>query len=360
MERVGRRIRRRRSDRPRSRAAPECCIKKPGPMPFPQFDRRRLQLRPLSERVHDLDLSCMTRPGDLPPDFAHPSIPILARRIVEARRQDAAVIFFCGAHVLRQGNGPLLIDLMRRGLLTHLALNGAGAIHDFEFALIGATTESVARYIKEGQFGLWRETGRINEAARDAARDDIGLGEAIGRMIETEAFPHRDVSVLAAGYRLHVPVTVHVAFGQDIIHEHPNFDAAATGKAADNDFLVFCHSVSRLEGGVYLNIGSAVAGPEVYLKALSMSRNVARQEQREIKRFTTAVFDLIPIDSDTTREVPKTDPRYYYRPYKTVLVRTVADGGESRYIQGEHRLTVPALYHAVVAAAETSPSLLDS
>lgn len=323
-------------------------------MPFPRFDRRRLQLRPLSERIHDLDLSCLKHPGDPPPDFAHPSIPILARRIVEARRRGAAVIFFCGAHVLRQGNGPLLIDLMRRGRITHLALNGAGAIHDFEFALIGATTESVARYIKEGQFGLWWETGRINEAARDAARDDIGLGEAIGRMIETEAFPHRDISVLAAGYRLQVPVTVHVAFGQDIIHEHPNFDPAATGKAADNDFLIFCHGVSQLEGGVYLNIGSAVAGPEVYLKALSMSRNAARQERREIRHFTTAVFDLIPIESDTTREVPKTDPRYYYRPYKTVLVRTVADGGESHYIQGEHRLTVPALYHAVLAAAESS------
>ncbi|WP_460183231.1 GSU2086 family protein [Thermopirellula anaerolimosa] len=325
-------------------------------MPFPRFDRRRLQLRPLSERVHDLDLSCMRHPGDPPPDFSHPSLSVLASRIVEARRRDSAVIFFCGAHVLRQGNGPLLIDLMRRGLLTHLALNGAGAIHDFEFALIGATTESVARYIKEGQFGLWQETGRINEAAQIAARDDIGLGEAIGRVIETESFPHRDISVLAAGYRLRVPVTVHVAFGQDIIHEHPNFDAAATGKAADNDFLVFCRSVSQLEGGVFLNIGSAVAGPEVYLKALSMSRNAAKQEHREIRHFTTGVFDLIPIESDTTREVPKTDPRYYYRPYKTVLVRTVADGGESHYVQGEHRLTVPALYHAVIAATE-SPSV---
>ncbi|GAB4132749.1 MAG: hypothetical protein Kow0040_13960 [Thermogutta sp.] len=298
----------------------------------------------------------MRHPGDPPPDFSHPSLSVLASRIVEARRRDSAVIFFCGAHVLRQGNGPLLIDLMRRGLLTHLALNGAGAIHDFEFALIGATTESVARYIKEGQFGLWQETGRINEAAQIAARDDIGLGEAIGRVIETESFPHRDISVLAAGYRLRVPVTVHVAFGQDIIHEHPNFDAAATGKAADNDFLVFCRSVSQLEGGVFLNIGSAVAGPEVYLKALSMSRNAAKQEHRAIRHFTTGVFDLIPIESDTTREVPKTDPRYYYRPYKTVLVRTVADGGESHYVQGEHRLTVPALYHAVIAATE-SPSV---
>jgi len=308
----------------------------------------------LSERAHDLDLSCLIDPQAPAPDFAHPAIPLLAQRIVEARRRDAAVIFFCGAHVLRQGNGLLLIDLMRRGLLTHLALNGAGAIHDFEFSMIGATTESVARYIKEGQFGLWRETGRINEAARQAARDDIGLGEAIGRMIETEAFPHRHVSVLAAGFRLRVPVTVHVAIGQDIIHEHPNFDAAATGKATDNDFLVFCHSVSRLEGGVYLNIGSAVAGPEVYLKALSMNRNVARQEHRQIRHFTTAVFDLIPIESDTSREAPKSDPRYYYRPYKTVLVRTVADGGESHYVLGEHRRTVPTLYHAIIAAAEST------
>jgi hypothetical protein len=146
-----------------------------------------------------------------------------------------------------------------------------------------------------------------------------------------------------------VPVTVHVAIGQDIIHEHPNFDGAATGATSYADFLVLAQSICGLEGGVMLNIGTAVMGPEVYLKALTMARNVAIQEQRSISRFTTAVFDLVPLaPADTRHEAPKTDPRYYFRPYKTTLVRTVADGGESYYVQGDHRSTVPTLYHLIV------------
>ncbi|GAJ09073.1 unnamed protein product, partial [marine sediment metagenome] len=160
---------------------------------------------------------------------------------------------------------------------------------------------------------------------------------------------YRESSVLAAGVRLGVPVTVHVGIGQDIIHEHPNFDGAATGAASYTDFLIFTKSISKLENGVYLNIGSAVMGPEVYLKALAMARNVAHQEGEKISQFLTAVFDLPDLSADQSREPPKTDPRYYFRPYKTVLVRTVAGGGESFYIQGEHRLTVPALYDAIMA-----------
>lgn len=317
-------------------------------MSYPQFDRSRLCLRPLSERIHDIDRSVLLDPKTVTSSFEDPAIPVLAERIVAARKRGAAVIAFCGAHVLRKGNGPLLIDLMEKGLLTHLALNGAGAIHDFELAMIGATCESVARYVRTGEFGLWQETGRINEAAVLAAKENLGFGEALGRMIEMEQFPFRQTSVLAAGYRLRVPVTVHVAIGQDIVHEHPNFAPAAAGQATFTDFLIFAHSVSNLEGGVYLNVGSAVAGPEVYLKALSMVRNVARQEGRSICHFTTAVFDLITIGEDWSREAPKTDPRYYYRPFKTVLVRTVADGGASFYIQGDHRETIPALYLAVI------------
>lgn len=321
-------------------------------MPFEQFDRRRLKLLPLQKRQHDLDRSVLVYPDSPRQPFEHPAIDPLAQRIVEASRHGSAVIFFCGAHVLRKGNGPLLIDLMQRKLLTHLALNGAGAIHDFELALIGQTSESVARYIAEGQFGLWEETGRINQAATAAYRAGIGLGEAVGRMIHQDQFPYRETSVLAAGYRLGVPVTVHVAIGQDIIHQHPNFDAAATGAATYTDFLVFTHSVSRLEGGVYLNIGSAVAGPEVYLKALAMARNVAHQQGDEIRHLTTAVFDLVELGEQVHQEAPKSDPRYYFRPYKTVLVRTVADGGTSYYVQGDHRLTVPALYDRIVARAQ--------
>jgi hypothetical protein len=321
-------------------------------MPYPAFDRSRLRIKKLGERVNDLDLSVIL-PLDAPLGPS-PSehIDTLGKRLAEARQRGRARILMMGAHVLRAGVVRFLIDLMERKLIDHLALNGAGPIHDWEFALQGASTESVARYIKTGEFGLWQETGRMNDIVRDAAKVGLGLGEALGRAILEGPFPHKDVSVLAAGVRLGIPVTVHVGIGYDILHEHPNCDGAAFGQSSYQDFLVFAHNVGRLEGGVCLNFGSAVMGPEVYLKALAMSRNVAHQEGREIRRFTTAVFDLIPIQGDTRHEAPKTDPRYYYRPWKTILARTVADGGESFYIQGDHRATVPHLHRAATAAAD--------
>jgi hypothetical protein len=319
-------------------------------MPYPTFDRSRLSIKPLAERQHDLDLSVLLPLNAPLLPFAHEALPLLGRRLVEARHRGSARLLLMGAHVLRAGVSRHLIDLMERGLLTHVAMNGAGPIHDWEFALVGATTESVARYIQTGEFGLWQETGRMNDVIRDGARQGLGLGEALGRAILDGPFPHKGVSVLAAGARLGVPVTVHVGIGYDILHEHPNCDGAALGQTSYQDFLVFTEAVTRLEGGVLLNFGSAVMGPEVYLKALAMARNVARQEGREIRRFTTAVFDLVPLEGDTRRQAPKTDPRYYYRPWKTILVRTVADGGESFYVQGDHRVTVPHLHHAVVQA----------
>jgi len=318
-------------------------------MPYQQFDRSRLVLRPLSERRHDLNRDSLIYPGSTYVRCENAALPVLAGRILRAREQGRPVIFMLGAHVLRRGAAPLLIDLMERGLLSHIALNGAGAIHDFELALIGQTCESVARYVRTGEFGLWSETGGINEAAAAAFREGIGLGEAIGRTIENGRFPFSGTSVLAAGFRFGVPVTVHVAIGQDIVHEHPNFDGAATGAASYADFLILTQSVCGLEGGVLLNIGTAVMGPEVYLKALSMARNAVAHEGGTIRRFTTAVMDLVPLgDGDLHREAAKEDPRYYFRPYKTILVRTVADGGESFYVQGDHRATVPTLYHHVV------------
>jgi hypothetical protein len=318
-------------------------------MPFEKFDRSRLKLRPLAERQSDLTRSVLVYPENPYERCAHPALPVLAERIRQARVRGSAVILMLGAHVLRRGAAPLLIDLMKRGLVTHIALNGAGAIHDFELALTGATSESVARYVRTGEFGLWTETGGINLAAKEGNRDGLGLGEAIGRKIVADGFPFADTSVLAAGFRLRVPVTVHVAIGQDIIHEHPNFDAAATGVTSYADFLILTQSIGGLEGGVLLNIGTAVMGPEVYLKALTMARNVAAQDGGAISHFTTAVFDLISMgDGDIHREAPRTDPRYYFRPYKTILVRTVADGGESFYVQGDHASTVPTLYHLIV------------
>jgi hypothetical protein len=318
-------------------------------MPYPTFDRARLRLRPLAERRHDMVLDHLLRLDEPPPPFDDPQLALVAERIVQARQAGRPVILLMGAHVIKAGASRHVIDLLQRGVVTHVAMNGAGPIHDYELALIGATTESVAQYISTGQFGLWEETGRINDLVTRGAAEGMGMGEAIGRAIAEGDFPHREVSILAAGYRAGVPITVHVGIGYDIIHEHPNCDGAALGAASYTDFLVFARAVEELEGGVALNFGSAVMGPEVYLKALAMARNVAHQEGRTIARFTTAVFDLLGLPDDIHTEAPKHDPHYYYRPFKTILVRTVQDGGESYYIRGDHRATLPNLRRLVIA-----------
>ena len=280
---------------------------------------------------------------DATPEFHHPDLPAVASRLRAAQTGGHARILLMGAHLIRAGVNRHLIDLLERGVFTLIAMNGAGVIHDYELARIGATTESVERYIGNGQFGLWTETGYLNDWIAEAARDGYGLGENCGRRIQDSTFPHRDLSLLAAAYRLNIPVTVHLGVGYDIIHEHPNCNGAALGEASYRDFLIFAREVERLEGGVAASFGSAIMAPEVYLKALAMTRNVAHQEGREIRRFTTAVFDLWPIHGDFRRELPRTDPGYYFRPHKTMLVRTVKDGGESFYIEGMHRATLPAL-----------------
>lgn len=321
-------------------------------MPYPIFDRSRLKLKPLAERVHDMTLADVLPLDAAVEPFEHPALPVIAERIRQARAAGAAVVVLMGAHVIKSGLSRFVIDLMERGFFTHVGMNGAGPIHDFELALIGATTESVARYIREGQFGLWQETGRINEIVAAGARAGLGYGEALGRAIceAAQGFAHPEISILAAGYRLRVPVTVHIGLGYDIIHEHPNCDGAALGEASYRDFLIFAETIGYLQGGVFLNFGTAVMGPEVYLKALAMARNVAAQEGRQINRFTTAVFDLLDLGDDLSHEAPKTDARYYYRPYKTILVRTVADGGESFYVRGPHRATLPVLRRLLLTA----------
>jgi hypothetical protein len=320
---------------------------------FPQFNRDRLQIKPLQERKHDLEHSWLLGLDDLPPPLGSPAmrdLETLGGRLVTARKRRAASLLLMGAHVLRAGVQRQLIDLMERRLITHIGMNGAGPIHDYEMSRIGATCESVARYIRSGEFGLWRETGEMNDLVREGVAQGMGLGESLGRAILDSDFPHKDTSVLAAGVRLGVPVTVHVGIGYDILHEHPNFDPASFGIGSYRDFLTVCDTVDRLEGGVFLCLGSAVMGPEVYLKALSMARNVAHQEGRSIANFTTAAFDLIPIEGDFQKEAPKSNPQYYYRPWKTILVRTVADGGESFYVCGDHRQTVPHLRQAALNA----------
>ena len=321
------------------------------PSRYPIFDRSRLLIKPLAERRHDMDLGTLLQLDAGGPAFSQPQLLTVASRLIEARRRGAARILMLGAHVLKVGVSRHLIDLIERGWLTHLAFNGAGAIHDYELARIGASTESVARYIQTGEFGLWRETGDLNEWICEAAGLDLGFGENIGRRMAESGFPHKDISVFAAAYRCGVPATVHAAIGYDIIHEHPNCDGAALGQASYHDFLIYTRAVEQLEGGVMLSFGSAIMAPEVYLKALSMARNVAHQEGRKICHFLTAVFDLVPIGGDYHRELPKSDPGYYFRPHKTILVRTVADGGESLYFCGDHRATLPALRRALLDEA---------
>ena len=314
---------------------------------YEMFDRSRLEIKPLAERVNDLEIGHWLNLEDAAPSFEHPDLAEVAARLRGAKETGAARMMSMGAHVLRAGVNRHLIDLMQRGLISHLAVNGAAAIHDYELARIGATTESVARYVRSGEFGLWRETGELNDWIVEAAEQGLGFGENVGRRIAESDYPYRGWSVFAAAYKMNVPVTVHVGIGYDILHEHPNCDGAAVGAASYRDFLIFARAVERLEGGVLLNFGSAIMGPEVYLKALAMARNIARRQGRTIAKFSTAVFDLVPIHGEFRKELPKTDPGYYFRPHKTILVRTVADGGESFYFCGPHRATVPALWRAL-------------
>jgi hypothetical protein len=317
-------------------------------MPYPQFDRSQLEIKPLSERAHDMTLDYLLKLSDPVPPVDDPALPKIAERIVHARKAGRPVILLMGGHLIKQGLSRQVIDLMERGLLTHIAMNGSGPIHDYELALIGKTTESVARYITEGQFGLWRETAQLNDIIVAGNHDGLGLGEAVGRAIETEALRHRDVSICAAGYRLRIPVTVHVGIGYDIIHEHPNCDGAALGATSYRDFLVITQAITQMQAGVVLSVGTQVMGAEVFLKGLAMARNVARQRGEAINLFTTAVFDLTDLGPDIHHEAPKDQAAYYFRPYKTLLVRTVAEGGESFYVRGMYRQTFATLYQQIL------------
>ena len=319
------------------------------PSRYPIFDRHRLEILPLSQRVHDMDLTGLLKLGEAPEPFEHEDLPAVADAVAAARRRSAAVAMLMGAHVIKQGLSRYVIDMIRRGWLSVVAMNGACAIHDYELARIGATTESVARYIAEGQFGLWAETGELNDIVRLGNAEGRGFGEAVGAHIAAaDNCPHKELSIFAGAYERGVPATVHIGVGYDIVHEHPNFDPAAAAEASYRDFLILTRAIENLEGGVVLCCGTAVMGPEVYLKALAMARNAARRKGAEIRHFTSAVFDLLKIDRDIHTEAPKDTPEYYYRPYKTLLVRTVRDGGRSFYIRGDHRATLPALHRLLV------------
>lgn len=248
--------------------------------------------------------------------------------VIQARQDKRQVMLGMGAHSIKVGLSPVIIDLMERGIITSLSLNGAGIIHDFELAFIGQTSEDVDREILSGAFGMAEETGSmLNESIRNAGVDE-GIGSAVGRMIQSSEFPYKDKSLLAAGHRLGIPVTVHVAVGTDIIHMHPSFNGQATGAAAHRDFLTFCSLVSELEGGVYINLGSAVLLPEIFLKAVTLARNLGFK----LQHFTTVNMDFVQ----------------HYRPNTNVVRRPTQGGGKGFAITGHHEIMFPLLAAAII------------
>ncbi len=248
--------------------------------------------------------------------------------ILDATRAGKTVAMGMGAHVIKTGLSPIIIDLMRRGVVNAVAMNGAGIVHDFELAFAGTTSEDVEDALSTGRFGMAEETGTmINEAIKRGARRGLGMGESVGRMIEKSDFPYRDTSILAAGTRYGVPVTVHVAMGTDILHIHPAVDGALTGRATLKDFRLFTGVVATLEGGVFLNVGSAVIIPEVFLKALTLARNLGHR----VKRFTTVNMDFIQ----------------HYRPITNVVRRPTMEGGRGYTLTGHHEIMLPLIYAGI-------------
>ena len=286
---------------------------------------------PLEERESLVSLSDLLRPEDSRVSWTHEDLDRLCAIISRAARDGSGVLWQMGAHVVKCGLSPLVIDLMERGFITHLAMNGATAIHDLELAMAGKTSESVADGIGDGTFGMVEETGRfINETINATS---LGFGDALGRRALEEGLPHSDICLLAQAVELEVPVTVHVAIGTDIVHQHPTFDGAATGAAAHRDFRRYTETVAGLSGGVVLNFGSAVLLPEVFLKALSISRNLGRG----VRPLYTASFDLRDDIND-----------YFFRPRKNVVKRPTAAGGEGFNFSVRHEDSIPSIHRRLL------------
>ena len=320
------------------------------------IDFSKIKTYPIAQRKNLVKLKDLISPKASPPPFDNPDLREVAERIVEARKKGRPVLWMMGAHVIKSGLSLIVIDLMRRGVITHVASNGAVTIHDFEIALIGETSEDVATSIEDGTFGMAEETGLLmNLAVQRGVHDGLGYGESLGRMIaEDERFKFKEYSVLYHAYKLGIPFTVHVALGTDIIHQHPRCNFAVLGEATGRDFKTYVETVSNLEGGVFLNFGSAVIGPEVFLKALSIARNLGFK----VERFTTANFDLKPI-ADYTRPRSKDDPDYYYRPLKNIVIRPPSMGGKGFHITGDHIVTIPNLHHMILQRLEETGTPLE-
>ncbi|HEX4825497.1 MAG TPA: hypothetical protein VFV19_14435 [Candidatus Polarisedimenticolaceae bacterium] len=302
-------------------------------------DLSRVKTYPLAERASKVRVDEFGRAvnassslGDfldgLPDVLAAKVLRELAAAVVQARAEERPVAVALGAHVVKVGLAPVLIALMEEKIVTSLAMTGAGAIHDWEIAAIGATSEDVGRGLHAGRFGMAEETGRaLNDAAREAAASGSGFGETLGRRIVAEKLPHRAKSLLARAFELEVPVTVHVAIGSDIVHQHPSADGGAIGAATFTDFRKLVTLVGELAGGVWINLGSAVQLPEVFLKALSIAENLGH----DVRGFATANLDMIR----------------HYRTDENVLRRPTLGKGTSFALTGHHEINVPLLAAAI-------------
>lgn len=308
----------------------------------PKLNLSRLRTYPLQTRHSKVKMADFATPWrrsgsfqaflkTLPDILAGKTFRAVVAAIVDARRRGRPVILGMGAHPTKVGLNPIVIDLMRKGVITAVAMNGAVIIHDFELAYLGQTSEEVEAEIDSGRFGMAEDTGRIlNEAIVQGWQAGLGIGEAIGRYIlkHPGKFPHRRLSLLAAGAQLGLPVTVHVAIGTDIIHMHPCANGEAIGGGSLLDFRKLAAVVSHLEGGVYINLGSAVLMPEVFLKTVTLGRNLGKT----LKHITTVNMDFLP----------------HYRPMTNVVKRPTQKGGKGYALIGHHELMLPLLAAAVL------------
>lgn len=298
--------------------------------PADRVDVSRVKLHSIRERRNKVSVRDFLNPESEADrfrsagSFRSEDLDELAVRIVESHRKGKKIIVMLGAHVIKCGLSLYIIDLMEKRVITHVALNGAGAIHDFEIALIGATSESVEKNLIDGSFGMARETGTINDIVNES---HSGFGESVGKYVE-DNLEYKKFSILANAYRLGIPATVHVAIGTDIIHQHPNFNGASTGRASYKDFRILASSVSDLQHGVILNIGSAVILPEVFLKTLSIVKNLGYR----VTEFTAANLDMID----------------HYRPRVNVVERPTSAGGRGFIVIERHEKTIPYLHGKIV------------
>ncbi len=307
-------------------------------MDFPPLDFSRIRTFPVADRVNKVALELFAKPHQagasfnqflesLPQFLAVADLRALVRDMAQAVRNKRPIVLMMGAHVIKVGLNPILVAALEQGIISAVAVNGAGAIHDFELCFQGETSEDVQKGLNEGMFGMAEETGRLmNQALVSGMSQGLGAGRALGNA--TKGFPNTHLSLLSTCERLEIPMTVHIAVGTDIIHQHPACNGAALGEGSYRDFQTFASVCAQLEGGVVLNVGSAVILPEVFLKALTIARNLGHT----VEKFTTATFDM-------TR---------HYRPSENVQKRPTALGGKRYYIVGHHELNLPLLFAAVL------------